>query len=96
MDAVLFTIGGLYLIMVGVHGNAMPFFSAVAGEQEFLYWVVAIFVITALWESPYGAQIARPLAALVVMGFLLSQNSSAGQRNYALIGSGLKQVLPAL
>ena len=93
MEAVLYVVAGLYCMSVGLHGNAMALFSQVSKEKQFLYWIVAILLITALWGSPVGGKVAKPLAALCVLGFLLT-TSSSGQRNYQLVGTGLKTLMP--
>lgn len=96
MDAVIITLAGIYFLMVGIEGNAQNFFGKLAEEEQFVYWIIAILVITALWETPVGARVARPLALLIVLGFLLAKNSSTGQANYQMIATGLENIAPAL
>ncbi len=94
MDSIILTLAGIYFLMVGIQGNALNFFAALAADETFLYWIIAILVITALWETDYGAEVAKPAALLIVLGFLLA--SSSGEKNYVLIGNGFKNVLPGL
>jgi len=96
MDAVILILAGIYFLMVGIEGNAQNFFAELAQEEEFIYWIIAILVVTALWETPVGARVAKPMALLIVLGFLLSKNASTGQANYQMIASGLKNIAPAL
>jgi hypothetical protein len=96
MDSIILTLAGIYFLMVGIQGNALNFFAALAADETFLYWIIAILVITALWETDYGAEIAKPAALLIVLGFLLASNSASGEKNYVLIANGFKNVLPGL
>jgi hypothetical membrane protein len=93
MEAILFVIGGIYLTLVGVRNNAEPLFSQITQESQFLYWVIVILVITALWETQDGAMIAKPAAVLIVLGFLLRSNG--GTPNYQLVMTGLQGALKA-
>lgn len=77
---------GIYFILVGVHGNATEFLTDITEEKQFLYWIVAIFVIVGLWESPVGEKVAKPFAVLIVLGFLLSNS------NYKKILDNMKNV----
>jgi hypothetical protein len=94
MESVLFIVMGLYLTIVGIRGNASALFNQVLTEKEFIYWIVAIVVVLALWETPVGEEVAKPLAGLLVLGFLVSNTTGTG-RNYVLIGHGISQVLGA-
>lgn len=90
MSSVFLAIYGLYFVMVGVRGNACQLFTDLQEEKQFLYWVIILLVLLALWETPVGEELAKPAAVLIVLGFLLANN------NYQTIGANLKQVLPAL
>lgn len=71
MTAILAILYGVYLVIVGVRGNALPFVNELSKEGQFVYWVLVLLVVAAFWETQRGAQIARPLAVLIVLGFLL-------------------------
>lgn len=71
------TIGvyGLYLILVGLNGNA----GALAGKVQedapkFLPWIIAIFVLAFLnSSSEAGRKITGPFIALLVVAFVLKR-----------------------
>ncbi len=90
MAAVMAMVYGFYLITVGVRGNAPSLLQDVTQEGQFLYWIVVLFVLAALWETDTGEEIAKPFAALIVIGFLLTNG------NYATIATNAKAILPAL
>lgn len=79
MASILTILYGLYFILVGARGNAEEFLSLVVQEKQFVYWVVAMFIIAGLWESKVATNLAKPLAALIVLGFFLSN------KNYDII-----------
>ena len=86
MTTVLAIAYGLYLTLVGVHGNAPALFGEIGQERQFLYWIIVLLVVSALWETESGAEIAKPLAILIVIGFLL-RNYSTLQKNAASLNS---------
>lgn len=90
MAAILLFIYGLYFLGVGVRGNAGQLLTDIEQEKQFLYWVVVLLVIAALWETDSGAMVARPFAALIVLGFLLKNN------NWQTIANNAKAILPAI
>lgn len=96
MEPVIFIIAGIYCMAVGLHGNAMALFAQVEEESTFLYWIVAILIVTALWETPKGATVARPFAVLIILGWMVATNATSGQRNYAMVLTGLKTLLPEI
>lgn len=98
MEAVSLIVIGVYLFMVGIHGNGLALVNQLGQEKQFFYWIIAIVVIIALWESQEGEEVAKPFAALIVLGFLLSSSTVSGtkQANYISVGNGLKAVLPEL
>lgn len=61
--------------MVGIRGNAPQLMSDVAQEGQFAYWIVVLLVVSAMWETQTGEKVAKPLAALIVVGFLLRNNN---------------------
>lgn len=90
MGGVLTAVYGFYLVMVGAKGNACNLFTMVSQEKQFLYWVVVLIVLSALWETESGEQFAKPFAALIVIGFLLHNN------NWQVIMQNAKDILPQL
>ena len=87
MPTLMLFVYGLYFILVGVHGNADELLTEVSQEKQFVYWLVAIFVVVGLWESPVGGKVAKPFAVLIVLGFLLSNS------NYKTIMDNAKNVM---
>lgn len=87
MPTLMLFVYGLYLLFVGVNGNADELFTELSQEKQFIYWLVAIFVVVGLWESPIGGKVAKPFAALIVLGFLLKNN------NYATILNNAKATM---
>lgn len=75
MPALLLIIYGIYLAAVGVRGNAPQLGDALSQEKTFAYWLIVLLVVGALWEFPAGGKVAKPLAALIVIGFLLKSNN---------------------
>ncbi len=71
MTAILGIVYGVFLVLVGIQGNGVAFFKALGQEGQFVLWLVVLLVIAALLETDTGAQLARPLVVLIVLGFLL-------------------------
>lgn len=90
MASVMVALYGLWFILVGVKGNASEALASMAGETQFLYWIVVFLIITALWESPVGGAVAKPLAGLIILGFLLMNN------NYQTIGAQFSALMSGL
>ena len=87
MTAILAIIYGVYFVLVGVRGNALGLVNDLSQEGQFIYWVIVLLVVAALWETETGAQVARPLAALIIVGFLLV--------NWTKLVTNLRAVAPA-
>lgn len=75
MGSILLIVYGLYLVMVGIRGNAPTLMQDVAQEGQFAYWIAVLLVVAAMWETQSGEKVAKPLAALIVVGFLLKNNN---------------------
>ena len=75
MTSIVTILYGLYFVLVGAHGNAEEFLALIVQEKQFVYWLVAMLIIAGLWESPVATNLAKPLAALIVLGFLLSNKN---------------------
>lgn len=86
MGAIIALTFALYFILVGVRGNAPALFAELANEKQFLLWIIVMLVVAALWESENAEQVAKPLAALIVMGFLI-RNIQTLRTNAAALGS---------
>lgn len=87
MTAILAILYGAFLVMIGVRGNAIPFVNALSQEGQFIYWILVLLVVAALWESELGEGVAKPLVILILVGFLL--------KNWTTIATNAKQVLPS-
>jgi len=87
MNAILAILYGVFLILVGVRGNGIALAGALSQEGQFVYWVLVLLVVAAFWETETGAQVARPLAFLIVVGFLL--------RNWQTIVNNARAAAPA-
>ena len=86
MNAILAILYGVFLTLVGVRGNGIRLAGALSQEGQFVYWVLVLLVVAALWETETGAQVARPLAFLIVVGFLL--------RNWQTIANNARAAMP--
>lgn len=87
MNAILAILYGVFLILVGIRGNAGQLANALTQEGQFVYWVIVLLVLAALWEFESGAELAKPFTALVIVAFLL--------RNWGTLSTNLRAVLPA-
>lgn len=90
MLPILFILYAIYFIMVGINGNGSELINQLSNEKKFLYWILIIFILAMLWESPYLSKLAKMTVALVIIGFLLHNS------NYKTIGSNAKQFLSGL
>lgn len=95
MLPVLLIVYAFYVIAVGVKGNGTKLITQIETEKQFLYWVLVIFILAALWESPYLSKVAKPLAVLVILGFLVHKGNN-GQYNFQTVGTNAKQFLSGL
>lgn len=84
MTSVLLAAYAIYFVLVGAHGNASALVTDITSEKQFVYWILVLIVVTALWESPVGEEVAKPLAALIVLGFLL--------KNYQTLSTNARQL----
>ena len=89
MGGLLLFMYGLYLLIVGVRGKAGDLLTQIEHEKQFVYWMVILLVLAALWETEEGEEIAKPFAALVVVGFLLKND------NWQTIAKNLTEILPS-
>lgn len=94
MLALVAILYGVFFVVAGVEGNAPTVAHLVGQEGQFLYWIVVILILLALWETDTGSEIAKPLAVLIVLGWLL--HSINGVPNYKTLGTNAKALLPAL
>ena len=77
----------LYFIMVGVKGNAGALYQNVMQDgKAFLPWIIAIFVLKALYSSDTLRPFIKPFIGLACLTFFLKNyNTMASQLN-ALTG----------
>ena len=94
MLAIVSILYGVYFIVSGIQGNAPTAAHMLGQEGQFVYWIIVLMVLMALWETSVGAELARPLAVLIVLGWLLHQIN--GVPNYKTLGDNAKALLPAL
>lgn len=94
MIAVVGLLYAVFLIVAGIEGNAPTVAHLIGQEGQFLYWVVVILVILALWDSNVAEELAKPLALLIVIGWLLHKNN--GVDNWKTLADNTKALLPAL
>lgn len=87
MAAGLVGLYGVYLLLVGVHGNTDKLLTLVEDNGEgFIVWILAIAVLSALYHVKTIQPAIKPLIALVVLVFVL--------KNYSSIASQLNIYLP--
>lgn len=87
MTSIAALVYGAFLILVGMRGNAAQLVTELGKEGRFVYWILLLFIIAALWETPVGAGVARPLIVLVIVAFLL--------RNWQTLTANARAALPA-
>jgi hypothetical protein len=71
MTTILTLAYGLFCVLVGARGNAPDLLTDLGQEKTFLYWIIVLLVVAALWESEVGEELAKPLVLLIIIGFLL-------------------------
>ena len=84
MVPILAVLYGVYVLLVGVRGNAQQLACNLSQEGQFIYWAIVLLVIAALWETTIGEQVAKPLAFLIVIGFLLKNWGKLVQNAHAV------------
>lgn len=90
MATVLVIAYAFYFVLVGFQGNAPAFLAQVSTEKQFLYWLVILVAVAALWGT--GSTFGRLFAALIVVGFLVS----GGGQNTRQIVANAQAILPGL
>lgn len=71
---------GVYLLMVGIRGNAGTLMSDLSQDSpNYLPWLVAIIVIALMSEFDATKDIVKPFAALLLLNFLLKNFSTIKQ-----------------
>lgn len=71
MAAILTLTYAIYFVLAGVRGNAPAMLRELQTEKQFLLWIIVMLVVAALWETESGEEVAKPLAILIVLGFLI-------------------------
>lgn len=75
MNGLIIGVYGLYLVLVGVNGNAGSLVGKVqADAPKFLPWIIAIFVLAFLHgSSDTGKKITTPFLLLLILSFVLKR-----------------------
>jgi hypothetical protein len=72
MPALIIGLYGIYLLMVGVSGNAKALQQlAVADAPGFLPWAVSLGVIAVIYEIPETKRLAGPFLLLAAIAYVL-------------------------
>lgn len=75
----------VYLIFVGVHGNASPLFQAIQKDLKgYAPWVLAILVLKALYQVDSLRPAIRPFIFLAALTFIL--------RNYTKVSGQINEI----
>jgi hypothetical protein len=88
MTPVLLIVYSVYLVLVGVQGNAPCLFTQVEQEEQFIYWILVVLIVMALYDLNTG--LSKSFAVLIVLGFLLKDNK------WQQIATNAKAVLQGL
>ena len=88
MSSLFGVLYGVYFVMVGLRGNAPELISGIEQEGTFLYWIVILLILAALWQVDTAEQFTKPFILLIVIGFLLHNS------NWQKIATNAKQLLP--
>lgn len=71
MAYVLTIIYGVYLLAVGMNGNAKEFITDLEKEGGYVAWLVAIGVLVVLDDNPKTHKLAAPFLGLAIATFLV-------------------------
>lgn len=81
----------VYLIFVGIHGNAAPLFQAIQKDLKgFAPWVIAILVLRALYSVDSLKPAIRPFIGLAILTFVLKNYAKVVTQIDAVTGLKLK------
>lgn len=73
MNSLLIGIIGVFLVLVGVNGNAGKLADAAKEDiPQFIPWAFALGVILVMSENEYTEKFAKPFLILLVLNFFLS------------------------
>lgn len=86
MNAMVIGVYGLYLILVGLKGNAGQLTTNVQNDApKFLPWIIAIFVLAILHgSSDTGKKITSPFIGLLILTYVLKNFTTLQQQSEAL------------
>lgn len=73
MLGLLIALYGFYLVAVGYHGNAGKLFDDLKQEKQFVYWLIAIVILYALWQVDSLKPIIKPFIVLALISTALFQ-----------------------
>jgi len=91
MTSLFIGLYGLYLIMVGVQGNASTLISEVESDApQFLPWLLAIVALAFLNEFESTKKFVKPFAALIVLNFFLKNFGTIKQQVSSIYNSSQK------
>lgn len=91
MAVILVILYAFYFIIVGAAGGANQFLTMAAQEKQFLYWVIVLLIVAALWNlGGVGSKFGPAFAVLIVAGFLLTN------KNGLTLFKNAAAILPAL
>lgn len=78
----------IYFILVGIKGNASPLYQAIVQDgRGFIPWILAIFVLKAMYSSETLRPVVKPFIGLAILVFVV--------KNFSTISSQLNAILPA-
>jgi hypothetical protein len=79
---------GIYLVFVGINGNAGKLVTNVQQDgRNFIPWVLAILVLRAAYASDTLRPMVKPFIGLAALTFFL--------RNYSKVVSQVNEIMPA-
>lgn len=70
MNAAVLGIFSVYIIMVGVAGNAPEFFAMLTSERGFVSWIVVLLILGALASSDVTQPMVIPFLMVAVIATL--------------------------
>lgn len=72
MVNVLIGLMGLYLVVVGIGGNGVPFIKWASGQGQFLAWVAVALVLVALVEHQSTHEFGVIFGSLIIIAYAVS------------------------
>ena len=72
MVNVLIGLMGLYLVVVGIGGNGVPFIQWASGQGQFLAWIAVALVLVALVDHPSTHEFGVIFGSLIIIAYAVS------------------------